>query len=162
MFNKIITHGKNRLLFRTVTFSLIFSFILTMNGCTTVSTDYISEQDFIKDTDAKIISVEMKDGTKINLEGKLINYYPVYKDLVNVIVYENILKTVKTGDNRFNSITETKVIELKDVIKIKAVESKFNVGSTVLLVLGIIAVIGIIFYIIGLSASKKDLQLGGF
>lgn len=160
MFNKIITHQKNKLLFRSVTYFLIFSFIMTLNGCVTTYTGDISDQELIKGTDAKIISVEMKDGRVINLEGKKIKILSVYKEFKNVIVYEDLIRTEQSKDKTMiNSNIETKVIELKDVFKIKNEESHVNIGATALLV---IVVLGIVFILISLSASKGGLRMGEF
>jgi hypothetical protein len=77
----------NKLEFKLISCLLLFSFVLSISGCTTTETLRVENEDVHYKKDSEILKIIMKDATVIDLRGIPVQYYIEYKDEKDVIVY---------------------------------------------------------------------------
>ncbi|MFC2092709.1 hypothetical protein ACFLSV_02300 [Bacteroidota bacterium] len=154
MIFKIITNAKHRKEFKLLTYLLVFSFVLTISGCTTTETQRVSANNISYKVDYEIVNVIMKDGLLINLRDKSARFEKEYDDKKNVIVYRQI-DTVRVTERSYKVYAKTNVIELDNVQEVTIEKSEIDVGLTILVTVGIIAVIAIIILIAAANSSPE-------
>ncbi len=154
MFFKIITSAKRSIEFKLLTYLLVFSFILTISGCTTTETQRVSANNIAYKVDYEIVNVIMKNGLVINLRDKSARFAKEYDDKKNVILYRQI-DTVWTTEKSYKVYTKTNVIKLDDVQEVTIEKSEINVGLTILATVGIIAAIALILLLVAAADEPE-------
>jgi hypothetical protein len=111
-------------------------------GCVTSKIEYVETEKIPpKGKVYRIADVYMKDGKVINLRDAEPKYKSSYKGKEHVITY-------------YNNDFKTKIIELKDVSKVKVEILESNQILTAVLVVGILAILFVLTFFIALATSK--------
>ena len=154
MIFSIITNAKHQKGFKLLTYLLVFSFVLTISGCTTTETQRVSANNIAYKINYEIVNVIMKDGLVINLRDKSARFAKEYDDKKNVILYAQI-DTVWVTEKSYKVYTKTNIIELDNVQEVTIEKSEVNVGLTILATVGIIAAIALILLLVA-AADKPE------
>lgn len=156
MFYSLINSSKLKYRRAALHILIIISYLTTFSGCMTTYNYFESPETIDTISADEITKIELINGTVINCKDKIINYESGADSIKYIVV-----KSLSEGNN-YKAYHSEKRISEKDILKIYFEHSEVNGQKTVLLVLGIVIVIGILVFIIGMATSKHDLNLGGF
>ena len=139
-----------------ITALLIFSSVFYYCGCYTSYTQTIDAEDVPKQKEYEFLSMKLKDGSNVNLEGKEAKYFDKYKDTARVIIFNEVNKDTLIVNDTIKVYTKSvlKLYQLLQVSKVKIEKKQFDTGKSVLLGLGIAAGIALIIVLIGLLTWK--------
>ncbi len=152
MFYNKINNPKIKIYRVIINCSLILAYLNSFNSCTTTGMYIVSPNSVEAGANADIKMIELKDGTSIDCEGKLI--WKVREPDSSVVFVIASDSNIKTQDSTGQSATirsDTRIPE-KDVKKITMEITK---GNTVLTAVAIGVGILFIVLIIGIGSSGK-------
>ena len=133
----------SKLEFKLISCLLLFSFVLSISGCTTTETLRVENEDVHYKKDSEIIKVILKDAKVINLRGIPVQYYKEYKDEKDVIVYTKT-DTNWITERSYTLSTNTNIIKLEE-IKVMSMEyTEFDLTKTILYASGMIVISALI------------------
>ena len=150
IYNTILSY-RYKQVFKLIASLLVFSLILYLSGCTTSETHRVRSENLAYETDYEIINIIMKDGLVIDLKDKSTRFEKEWNDKKNVIIYTS-LDTIWLSERSYKLFTETKVIELDDIMEITIEKTETDVGWTIVAGIGILAA----FVIVILLVSADD------
>lgn len=141
---------------------LIFPLTIFLTGCYTTRTEMVTEEQLPGKKNYEIISLFMKDGEIISLEGKEVKFFLKYKNLENVICYQTC-DTIKTSGENSKIVYKDHIFAAKDIKFAKIEISKLNVGMTILITTGVVllALVIILIIAVGKIDPNAPSSLGG-
>jgi len=148
MIFKIILSLRYRLEFKLLACSLVFSLILSINGCTTTEISQVKPENLDYKMNYEFVNIILKNGLVIDLRGIPVHFVKEYKDKKNVIVYtrNNI---AQESEDSLGVSKRIKIIELNKIQSVTMEKTELDTGKIILITLGVIAVIGLLFLILG-------------
>lgn len=174
MFFRLFNKPVNRPIVTVINLMVLFCFIISINACKTTETVKYQKEELKLNENLKIISLVLKNGTKINTESKTVIYKENYNDSLKVFLImatdsivgkeirlretstPGVYDTVKVNYKKITKAeTLESVIPLNDVSEIYIEKEETNVVGTVLTVVGISLGLAIIIAVIA-GTNKKD------
>ena len=109
---------------------LIFSLTYFFAGCYSTQTYTIPAEDIKKHDEYEILTLKLKDSSKIKVNDKEARYFPKYKDTSNIILYKVIDTTFFSG--KYSVKIKLMYQQLDNIQSIKIEKQKFSLGKTLL------------------------------
>lgn len=160
MFFTVFNRVKNKPYIAIIIYVLIAFYIITSNGCQTVTSERYSSDDLILEKRLCDVShIILKDGTYINAEGKEISYYKRYGDSSNVLVInsgDSTIRVIENGKQVMKIIKIQSIIPLSKVKEVYITKQEFSPGKTLILSVGIsigIAILTIFAFLMAFAAA---------
>lgn len=150
LFNSI-SKLKQSKIFSLSIYALVFSFVLTIGGCTTTEIQRVKSESLPGRKGYKIIRLIMNDGTIINLENAKSRYFPEYKDRKNVIMYALGERTELAKDT-FRISYHENIVDLKDVFSVTISREEIDGTGTAFAIAGV-AILGAVIIIAATSGD---------
>ena len=148
---KLSYNISNSFYFKSILFFLLFSFIISLIGCISTDTVYVTEnaKKPVK-KDYEIVSLLLRNRQEIPLKGTNAKFFQKYKEKSNVVVYYLYDTTVVSKDTKKISSIE-KIIDFKDIESAKVEITNVNVGATLLLTFSPLILYGLYYLAIVLA-----------
>jgi hypothetical protein len=102
--------------------------------------------------DIKIVSLKLKNGSIISIKNKDAKFLLDYKGMKNVIYYSTA-DTINTAVGHMKLVYTDSIIQLKDIKYAKIEISKLDGVKTVLVVVGVAALVLLILVIVGAAVT---------
>jgi hypothetical protein len=141
--------------FKLLTYLIVLSIILSLSGCTTTETLRVENEKVHYKQDSEIIKVILKDAKVINLRGIPVQYYKLYKDKKDVIVYTKT-DTNWITERSYTLSTNTNIIKLSEIKAMSMEYTEFHLTKTILYASGLI-VLTVLLGLIAFYTSGPDL-----
>lgn len=137
--------------FKSIVILLLFSFILSVNGCVTTDTTYFTEHSHKPENkDYEIISILLKNGQEISVKGMNPKFIMDKDSNFSAIVYYlSDTTTISEGVKNIN-YTE-KRIEFKEIESAKVEITNVNIAVTLVLVFSPLILYGLYYLAIVLA-----------
>jgi len=112
--------------------TLIFSLTYFFAGCYSTQTYTIPAEDIKIQDEYEIVSLKLKDSSKIKIKDPEARYFPKYKDTANIIVYRVFDTTFFSGNDNPSIKIKQMYHSLDNIQNIKIEKQKFSLGKTLL------------------------------
>ena len=173
MFFRIYNQPKYRPVFTAVTVLMLVSFIITNNGCTTMTpVRYPREKLTQKSITNTVSYLILKDGKKVDTKNKKVIYADSIKSLI-IMDYDTLIseKKIKLSQTNKPGIFDTvnidnsklirptgknRIIPLSDVLEFFVEKEEVDASLTTLFVIGLIGAVALTTIFIKNATDKND------
>ena len=132
---------------------LVFSLIVTFSGCMTTHNYNESPDTYNFETPSKITQIELNDGKVIDCDNKIIKF-ETDSDSVKYIVINSYVK-----GKEYKTYWFKKRIPVSDILKIHSEKSELNIRATILLCVGLAAIVAL-FVAISIGMHNMNFKMG--